>query len=358
MTNKDISGVMGPGSNLVFHGHKILHDIICEGSIIHFSPPSNALTVELNLPENTLEQLKIFPLWNTVYNEGVGRVYNQELETVLSFLHTKANSLVRLGNLSSSVSPDVKNLLRLPIGNLCLSKDMMSLLYVEDKSLNSDKISFYWNKANLISIVTVPFIDADDEIYDTIPHTMYDTNGLSFEVQAITGFNPLTDVRSNYDYTSSSPSGDSPNVGGGYSTPPPSGNPNRSRGNGAGSSRARGTNPRSGRTKLEMVRDKVSKLSDQVVSVVRQIDEVMTPDRVEFVADIIQQITGKRPRIKTLRQHVGERLGKVLEENGILLNDRLSGSNEEYDAFYAETAYINGKYKTDLVGTVKQIAPK
>jgi hypothetical protein len=357
LTENASSAVMGPGSNTVFTGHKLLHDIICEGYIQHFTPPNNVISIELNPPSDTLEQLESFDLWSEVYDPTIQRVFNSELETILNFLKTKHSSLVTLGSISGPCSEEVKNLMRLPIGNLCYSSDALSLLYVECEALVSNKQSFYWNKANMISALRIPPIDADDSIYDTILTQYYDLNGRTFEVEAITGFNPLGGPRNAFDYTrNSSPNGHPPNRGGGgYRTNPNPGNPNNRPGS---NNRGPQSNPRSNQqTKMQMAKNSVSKVSGKVASIVRRVDEILTPERVELVSDIIQTITGKRPKLKTIKQYTGERLGKVLEDNGIILNDNLVGSDEEYEAFYVDSEYINGQYKSELVGVQRTIAP-
>lgn len=338
------SSIMGPGSNTVFYGHKIMHDIICEGYIQHFTPPSNVISLELNPPKDTLEQLEKFSIWDKVFDSLTGRVFNPELETVLTFLNNKCDRVVALGSISSGLSINVKNLMELPIGNLAFSPSMQQLLYVEDESLSSDKPSYYWNKAVLITAISVPEIDADDSVYDTILEADYDPSGITFEVQAITGFSPLSNPRNVYDYTTTmDPSSNSPSPPrSGYNPNSRGGNPNAGRGGGSGRGRG-GNNPRANQnTKLNMARSNVGKVTNNVVTFIRRVDEALTPDKVDLVADVIQTITGKRPKIKTLRQLAGQQLGKVFEQNGIRLRDNLAGSNEEYDAIYTDSEYING----------------
>jgi hypothetical protein len=351
---------MGPGSNTVFYGHKIMHDIICEGYIQHFTPPSNVISLELNPPKDTLEQLEKFSIWDKVFDSLTGRVFNPELETVLTFLNNKCDRVVALGSISSGLSINVKNLMELPIGNLAFSPSMQQLLYVEDESLSSDKPSYYWNKAVLITAISVPEIDADDSVYDTILEADYDPSGITFEVQAITGFSPLSNPRNVYDYTTTmDPSSNSPSPPrSGYNPNSRGGNPNAGRGGGSGRGRG-GNNPRANQnTKLNMARSNVGKVTNNVVTFIRRVDEALTPDKVDLVADVIQTITGKRPKIKTLRQLAGQQLGKVFEQNGIRLRDNLAGSNEEYDAIYTDSEYINGIYETQLVGVQKRITEK
>lgn len=361
LSSNSKASIMGPGSNIVFFGHKLLHDIICEGYIQHFTPPSNVISVELNPRPDTLEELKKFDLWDQIYDTSIDRVFNGELETVLNFLNTRCSNIVAMGNISYKSAEAVKNLLHLPIGNLCYSNDMLSILYVESEALSSDKRSFYWNKANLIVAVSIPEIDADDSIFDTILTQNYDKTGLTFEVESITGFSPLGGPRNAFDYTrGSNPNSYSPNPTGGNSS---------SRSNTPGSTPAsnkqnpqnRGplNNPRANlNTRLSMAKHSVERVSGNIVSMIRRVDEIMTSERVELVADIIQQITGKRPKIKTLRQSVGERLGSVLEKNGILFNDNLVGSDEEYAVLYLDSVQTNGQYKSELVGIQNSITSK
>jgi hypothetical protein len=366
LISNNVTSLMGPSSNTVFFGHKLMHDIICEGYIQQFSLPNNIISLELNPPTDTIQQLEKFSLWPEIYNSRTGRVFNPELETVLNFFKTKCSMVVATSNIADRTSKEVRNLSQLPIGNLAFSEDMQQLLYVENEAVQSDKISFYWNKANLITAKVVPPIDADDSIYDTILTSNYDPNGITFEVQSITGFSPLTAPRSNYDYSLiTGPNFDSPDFNDGltnsisYSS---RGNPNtysrrnNNNNNNGGNNR---NNPKSKfDSNLTSIKNRVEKVTENVVNLIRRTDEIVTPERIILVSDIIYQITGRRPKLKTLKQFAGERLGKVLEENGILLKDRIVGSNEEYDYFYADSNFINGKYNTELVGVQKYITSK
>lgn len=359
LISNNVTSLMGPSSNTVFFGHKLMHDIICEGYIQQFSLPSNIISLELNPPMDTIKQLEKFSLWSEIYNIRTGRVFNSELETVLNFFKTRCSTVIATGNIADRTSKEVRHLSQLPIGNLAFSEDMQQILYVENEAVQSDKISYYWNKANLIIAKVVPPIDADDSIYDTILTSNYDPNGITFEVQSITGFSPLTSPRSNYDYSLiTGPMNDSPNTNDGstnsisYSS---RGNPNtRSKYNSSNKSKPN-SKPNNNNNNFK---SRVEKVTENVVNLIRRTDEIVTPERVNLISEIIYQITGKRPKVKTLKQFTGERLGKVLEENGILLNDRIVGSNEEYDYFYTDSNFINGMYRTELVGVQKSITSK
>lgn len=355
----NVASVMGPSSNTVFYGHKLLHDIICEGLVQQITPPSNVISIELNLPKDTILQLQKFSLWSDVFNDQTGRVFSPELETVLNFLKTKCNHVVATGNIADKTSKEVRTLLSLPIGNLAFSEDMQQILYVESESVSSDKVSYYWNKANLITAKVIPSIDADDSIFDTILTSNYDLNGTTFEVQAITGYSPLANPRNNFEYTNLTSKNDTPNPDDDRS--PVSNNQSgvnsntpKKRNNNHNSNNNSNTN----QDKFNNFKSSVERVAENVVNLIRRTDEILTPERVGLVADVILKITGKRPRDKALKQLLGQRLGLVLEKNGILLKDRIVGSNEEYDYFYTDSNFINGQYKTELVGVQKSITSK
>jgi hypothetical protein len=350
LVKNNIASLMGPNSNLMFSGHKLLHDIIAEGYIQHFTPPSNVISIEVNMDQDFITSLRSFSLWSDVYDEKYGRVFNLELETVLNFLRTRCSSIVSISNLNLGADQRVRNLMELPLGNLVYGPNMQQLLYIETQSLGSDKDSFYWGKANCIQATLIPQIDADDEIYDTVLVSSYDENGRTFEVHSITGFNPLGGPRDAYEFTRRS-------GGSGDDTFDTGGRPPYDK-SGGGKSNPQ-NNPRAQQnTRLAAVKERVSKVTGGAISLLKTADEILTPDRIDLVCDVIQAVTGKRPKFRQIRSKIGMNIRSILSENDIVLNDRTVGSIEEYDAFYVDSLHSGGRWNAQLVGNVKRITDK
>jgi hypothetical protein len=351
LAKNNIASIMGPNSNLMFSGHKLLHDIIAEGYIQHFTPPSNVISIEVNVDTDVIGTLETFSLWNDVYDPKYGRIFNMELETILNFFKTKCGSVVSVGNLNTGADQRVSNLMQLPIGNLAYGPNMQQILYVETRSFSSDKCSFYWNKANCVQAITIPEIDADDEIYDTILVSSYDETGRTFEVHSITGFNPLGGPRNAFEFTRSSGGrNDDTNSNSG------GGNPYNKSNFGKQNPQK---NPRAKQnTKLAAVKSKVSKVTGSAVSLLKAANEVLTPENLDLVSGVIEAVTGKRPKLKQLRSKLGISINSILSDNGISLNDKIVGSTEEYDAFYVDSQYSGGRWNSQLVGNVKRITDK
>jgi hypothetical protein len=351
IVNNDLFAMMGPNNNLVFAGHKQLHDSIVEGTIHSISPPRNLTSVEFNIQLDLIEEFKTWKIWDEISSQG--RVYNPEFERVLIYLKEKAKHLLKIDEIGRIVPESTKNLLTSPIGNLVYSQDMLSLLFVEDSSLVNDKKSYYFGKANMICVAEVPIIDADDEIYDTILVSNYDPYGVAFEVESITGFNPLSGIKTIRDMTDNGSGSDGNNYGqgGGPSTPRNPKHPNN-----PSSNRPRIKYSSDNKSnKLAVLKDKVSSLKTQAVNLIKSTNKLLSSDEVQLLAAVISEITGKNISPRKLKSRINEPIERILHDYKISIKDNLIGSNEEYDALYGETEFINGRYETTLTGRQRAI---
>lgn len=354
IVQKNINAMMLPGNSLCFFGHKMLFELITNGYMQEFTPPSNIISMQIDLEEDVSQLFSDWEIWPRIFNSQTGQVFNAEYETVLSLIKNKGAGRMEVDNIGIVNSSQSKNLRSVPLGNMIYSNDMQQLLFIETPELQSDKPSFYFGKAVMLAAVEIPSIDADDEIYDTILVSNYDSFGLSFEVQSITGFNPFMGPISASDNAGYTRPDDT--IPPGYGSSGMSGNGGTNPGINGRNDGNRGRGPKqTSSTQLNMVKERVTKFGSSAVSILRRLDDIVTDDKIMILADIISDITGKNIRPKSIKRGIGKSLGSVLSDFGVDLSDRISGSFEEYDAFYGETRYQNGIAHVELVGRPRQI---
>jgi hypothetical protein len=341
IVTKQPDAMMGPQNNLVFYGHKLLHDIVVEGYIQQFLPNNSVVSVQVEIEPNVIKDLESFDIWNEVYDPSRRVIFNPRYESILNFILLKYPSKFEIGSISQNLDPSVKFLQQLPIGNACFSSDGLQFLFVECSGTQSDKKSFHWNKAVSICGTTIPFIDADDEIYDTVLSERLDSRTIGFDVEAITGFNPFGPMRSSQSRLNSSDDTNGGNNPPGPQKPKPKAPPG-----------ARSNDPQ---TKLSAVKDRITKYASNTVQTIMKLDQMLNSDNAVIIATFISDVTGQRIRAKSLKGLMGKSLSDVLERYGIKPNILSQGSPSEYDAFYAETIRQGNEYNVELVGTKKRL---
>lgn len=351
---RDIRFMSGRKSNLCFYGHKILHDSILEGTIYSSSPLGNSISLEISTDDISDSTFSNWIIWDLIYNEEYDEIYSSDLEIMLNYISTHCQNYVAIEHIGSHFDPCVRQLMTIPIGNSCLSPDLRQFQFIDCDSTATDHKSFYYGKANCIASLNVPSIDADDEIYDTILVSNYDTRGVAREVESITGFNPYGNIRSVGEYTTTGSSPDIP-----YE--PDSGTSFNSGGDKKGAQRTN-NNKQKGKSKksntqpknqLQKVVEVYKKLSTDAVAFVRRVDEVLSNDKLDFVASIITDLTGKNVRPKELKKFIGSPLAKIWNNYHIVLNDEIRGKENEYGSIYLEGRRGNNDelYNVRLTGT-------
>jgi len=356
-----LAALFPPGNNICFSGHAELYNVICAEFLYSYTPPNNSISVRTLFTTNVEDMFSSWTNWITNYVDPTDpeRVFNPQYESVLSWLHNK-QSVIKTTKLNppSSSTYDHMLLANHPIGNTCFSGDMQQILFLETTQTSVDVVSFGWGIANFVKAVFVPFIDADDEVYDTVLVSRLDPKFVYREVHAIIGCPIVTDPhdKSSASYSQEDdtrPSGGNPPRGGGGRGN--GGNPSGGRGNsnpGRGQERSKRTGP------LKAVNQVVNKYGNKIASVIRKVDDFMTDENTILIAQVISDITGKKIKPKSLKQYVGKKVGLAFSDFGVDMSSRLTGSDAEYDAFYVESdgqRDEHGNFRAILVGRPKTI---
>jgi hypothetical protein len=364
--NKDRNYSMGPQNNLVFHGHKMMHDIIVKGRIEYYLPPANNLSVQLDAAVDSIATLQTWAEWPSFYNSTTNNFFDTQCESVLGWLQRKGQNFVCVGEIGVSVTSDVFDVARLPLGNLVYSENMLVLKYVEDRSFPSDKKSYYWGKACMIAVTNAPFIDIDDSVYDTVLVSSYDSKGINYEVESITGYCPLNRVTTPIDIIINGAGGGSPDLRGPGRTPvnPLNGQPNNGR-------RGNNNNPRPRQpngggnggqnnnivNQAKLTFNKAKRYSQSAINALRVVDNVLTNDGVNTAAAVISKLTGKNVNPARFRNRVGQRIGDIFNDYGVPYNHpQFETILDEYGSI------VNGQndlgYRVETVSTQKLIEAK
>jgi hypothetical protein len=310
-----------------------------------FSTNNQTLCLEIEAKEDVIENLKTFEIWDEIFNTDRQRVFNYEYEIVLGYFKDKVNK-ISVTSIGQTLCNEVYSIPISPLGNMCLSGNCNQLLYVEDSSVCSDLLSYYWGKANLVRALEIPPIDADDEIYDTIPTESYDRYGVCYEIESITGFNPYGVPRTAYDLSNSSSrsSGRIPDV--------PNNSSQRSPNSRLGSRRANNSN--NSQNRMASVVKRVVSLGGDAVKIVKNADNILSSEQLSTVSAIVSGLTGKDITAKQLKWAIGKSVRSVFEKHKIPVSIEMDGDVSEYDSFYIEPS-VNGAV---LVGRQKYISDK
>jgi hypothetical protein len=130
------------------------------------------------------------------YNSTEGTLQSPQLESILSQLFSEVDGVL-VFDMSYQKEFIGHNFINCPLGNSCFSYDKEKSFYIEDFELYGDKISAFWNFANCITILNETQVDNNDSIYDDFDTRLYSRSNISFEVESITGLNPLNLSREN-----------------------------------------------------------------------------------------------------------------------------------------------------------------
>lgn len=370
-TNKDLRFMMSHNNSYCFRGHKLIHDCIVEGYMQYHSLPNNIIALQVDVSDDSIATFKTWPIWSEICASETSPIFNALFETVLGWLDKKAKDIVHIDHIGESLYDEVRNMSNLPIGNLAYSADMLSIKFIENNSFISDKVSFFYGKAIMLSLVSSPDIDADDDIYDTILVSKYDQMGICFEVESITGFNPLSNIRTSKDLSSdySNSSGNmpkinpyGPNLYGSNNDKPKAfaqqaNNSRRSKTN----SNLKVTLAKAQNASEQFIvtkKNQFVKLTQQATTILRNVDAVLTDETVNTVANVLSLITGKNLSPIDFRRRVGSRIGSILNDYGIMPHDTMTRPTDEYSSFYAQQRNEDGFIRTELVGTPKLIAQR
>jgi hypothetical protein len=345
--------MMGKRNNLVFKGHKILNDCIVEGYIQHFSPPGKVTSMMIEIDNNSEKQFENWEIWNKIYSPDINQVFNPNYEAILSTIKAVGGDVADVEKLGAGVNP-CDNLLKLPLGNSAYSNDMNQLLFIESNSVISDKPSYYWGKAVFLKVESVPIVDIDDSLYDTVFVSDLDPFSLTYEVESITGFNPLSGPMTAFNQTTGLGPDDTipPSRGRGKNFKPGGGGSQR--GNTAMGVSASSINPIQSASNSNSFKNRITKFGKDALNVVKQVDALLDDDRTQILAGIISDITGKNVKPKSLKRHVGSRIGSVLQQFGIAVDYNIR-SDDEHGYYYVETEQHGKNYKAIISGAPEPI---
>jgi hypothetical protein len=124
------------------------------------------------------------------YNSRRGTIYSSQLESILTQLLSNVDK-IETANMNSETLPSVTSFGLNPLGNTCLSSDEKNVLYIDHGDAYSSKLSSFWGIANMIKLVVEAKVDDNDSLYSDFKVEDYYESNISFEVESITGFNPL-----------------------------------------------------------------------------------------------------------------------------------------------------------------------
>lgn len=195
-----MGGIRTPQPSTLFYGHKQLYDTLVEGAIYTTDTTDNfQLVMQIDTEESILNDIISFPNvtedvrydGNSVYyNKKRGTIFSSNLESVLVQLLSNVEP-IQLMDMNSETMTGSKSFGLNPLGNSCFSEDGERIIYIDTNEAYSSKISSFWGIANRIRLLSEQKIDENDSLYaDFFIGSYYESN-ISFEVESITGYNPL-----------------------------------------------------------------------------------------------------------------------------------------------------------------------
>lgn len=344
--------MMSKRNNLAFKGHKVMNDCIVEGYIQHFSPPGKVTSMTIVLDEDPVNIFKDWKIWKDIYSEAFEQVFNPKYETILSTIKNVGGDVADVERLGAGVDP-CDNLLKLPIGNSAYSYDMNQFVFIETNHVLSDKPSYYWGKAIMLKIESVPIVDVDDQLYDTVLVADLDKQALTYEIESVTGFSPMSGPMTALNQMSGKgPDDDTPPGKKGKKRRPGGGS---QRGQTAMGMSAPNTDPaRNAAVKPVSVKTKITKIGKTALNIVRQVDAVLDSERTQILAGIISDVTGKKIKPNALKKYAGNKIGSVLKQYGVAFDYNLP-SDDTYGSYYVETEQDGKNYKAIVSGRPEPI---
>lgn len=320
-----------PKNNPVFLGHKMLFDYLIEGFMTQFSGPTATINVQISELEEIQSAIKEFSVFkDNLQNDG--SIFNSEYETILNYMKTKCSDSVKIDIIGNESLVHDK-MMSSPLGNSCLSSDLSTIYFIEDKKSVTNTISMFWGKACLITALIIPSVDINDNIYDDIPFNRYDLFNISHEVQSITGYNPF---RKHAPIpTITAPRGSNP-IAGKPKIGTPEGSPNKQSNN--------------KKNKDGGILNKVVKMTSNTINLFKDTKRVLDDENVKVIANVLANLLGNNIGPRNLKKFLGYTIENVLAEFGIPV---LPEATDEYSAFYLEN---HGNNDIKLVSYPKLMA--
>lgn len=174
-------------NSLIFEGHKVMLDAFRMRFIRYYDQIIDCDTrVTLSGIEFS-DAILNHPIWKSSVEIGGGE----------SFFNVKHNYVLdRIGHVYSDISvvdinyETIINPMNFPVGNMSYTDDEKQIQYLGKDDLFMDGPSAFWSTAICLRCFNESYIDLDDRFYKT--NDIIDSrNRRGFEVEAITGYNPV-----------------------------------------------------------------------------------------------------------------------------------------------------------------------
>lgn len=350
------TNVQIPSRSFVFAGHAELFDVISNGYIsmpyLGTERSSVNLRVSFN-PTDLISKISEFGIFKKFkkYSGVNGITYailDTDCEAMLSFIHDNMRSVFSTCPISMT-SSDSYDKYKTPLGNGYYSEDMTYFNFVESQYTSSDIVSTFWSHAVCITGISIPYVDTDDALFDTISVSKIDSSTLQFDVEAITGFSPFShydeeefvDIPSRNSYIDG-PNGDEDDLG-----------PNPSEGYDSKSrNKKQYKNNRKQRNRPNN-KPNVSKLAGNIgnkLNTMLKSQSILTKDNIGIMANVIGSIVNRNVTKKQLQYMIGQSIRSVLEENNVTVGNEIINNTNNVNNYFVEHRNDNKKLIVGLIG--------